>query len=153
MASRNLMLIAAVTALTAASPASAATGTIDATNKTAHFTGTLTEPTGIYDQAISSPILVLGGAAYDTCKQPFCDEHSLTLGAGAAQLRIDATSDAQKIDFELVDPTGYTLDENTGSLPNRTFTFDTPIPGPLTLRVWGRPPSGLAVVPRALLAA
>src|SRR3954454_6088488 len=105
MTFRTATTLLGAAALLVPQAAPASSGSIDATHTTADFTGTITEPTGIYDAALSSPVVIVGGDSYDTCKPPLCDEHALTIGEGAARLRIDATSDAKKIDFELVDPT------------------------------------------------
>ena len=137
MSLRMTTVLGAVAALAIPACAPASTGSIDADHPTADFSGTITEPTGLYDATLSSPVVILGGDSYDTCKQPWCDEHTLALGTGAAGLRIDTTSDASKLDFELVDPTGFAIDVNDGATGNRTFTLNNPIAGTWTIRVWG----------------
>jgi hypothetical protein len=137
MSLRKTTLLGAVAALALPAAATAATGTIDAVHTTADFSGSFTEPVGLYDAAFSSPVVIVAGNSYDTCDGPWCEEHTLTIAPGAARLQIDATSDAQKLDFELVDPTGYKLDVNNGTVGNRSFTWEDPVAGQWTIRVWG----------------
>lgn len=136
---RKTVLLCAIVALSVPTAASAAAGTIGATAKTAEFNGTITEPTGMYEFAswFNDSTEVHG---QNTCMQPYCDEHTLTVGPGGAELKVDATSDAYSLDLELVDPTGAATPLNHADAPvtEEHATFEA-IEGNWTIRVYGTP--------------
>jgi len=135
---RKMLLAAAMAALALPAAASADTKSVDTTAKSATFTGTITsDPLGTYD--------VLGylndgtevrGTSF--CVAPFCEEHTLKVGEGGAELRLDATSDAYNLSLQLIDPDGGSTSINDGSSSEHHETLDA-IPGDWTIRVYGSP--------------
>jgi len=142
MSHRKTLLLAALAALAVPASASAATATVSATAKTASFTGTITEPTGMFEIGADFN----GGTQFhgqDLCVQPACDEHTLTVGPDGAQLKLDADGgDAYSFDIELTDPSGTvtTLGDPAADTPPTSFheTLDA-TPGNWTVRVYGTP--------------
>jgi type 1 fimbria pilin len=133
------MLLGVLATLVLPTSSLAATGTVDATHKTAAFTGTITDPTQLYDIVgfFNNGTDVHG---VESCKQPLCDTHTLTVGADAAQLKLDATSDAYNIDLEIVDPSGHKTEVNSSTATSEQhLTFDAPEAGNWTIKVYGAP--------------
>jgi hypothetical protein len=135
---RKMVLPAALFALAVPAAASAATGSISATAKTAHFTGTITEPTSLYDFVgfFNEGTEVQGN---DTCTAPFCEVHTLTVADGAAEIRLDATSDAYNLDLELVAPDGTKKEYNSSDSTAEQHDVLDPQAGNWTVRVYGAP--------------
>lgn len=135
---RKTILACAVAALAFPAASLADTKAVDAATPKATFSGTITsDPLGTYD--------VLGylndgtevqGTSF--CVQPACDEHTLTVGAGGAELRLDATSDAYNLSLQIIDPDGTSTSVNDGSSGEHHLTLD-PVPGDWTIRVYGSP--------------
>lgn len=136
---RTIILACAIAALAFPAASLAETKSVDATTKTATFSGTITsDPLGAYDVLgfVNDGTDVQGQSV---CVQPLCDEHTLKVGEGGAELRLAATSDAYNISLQVIDPDGTSTsmnDANTSS--ERDGTFD-PIPGDWTIRVYGSP--------------
>jgi hypothetical protein len=137
---RKMVLLGVLATLSISGVALAATGSVDATKKTATFSGTITtDPVGLYEIAV----FFNGGTAVNgqnTCAQPQCDEHTLTVGPDGAQLKLDATSDAYSLDLEVVDPSGAVTEVNGYDQPDfsseQHLTLDA-TPGNWTIRVYG----------------
>lgn len=137
---RKMVILGALAALAIPGSSLAATGKVDATAKTADFNGTITsDPLGVYEIGAWEN----GGtevAGQNTCVAPACDEHTLTVGEGGAQLKLDATSDAFSLDLEIVDPDGYVTTYNNWDsgdfVSEQHLTLDA-TPGDWTVRVYG----------------
>jgi hypothetical protein len=140
---RKMVPLAALVAacLPATAGAHVTTGSVDATNKTATFTGSITEPTSLYEFAVwfNEDTQVAG---QNSCMEPYCAEHALTVGPGGAELRLDATSDAYSFDLELVDPSGaitHLGDPAADPAINELHATLDAVPGTWTIRGYGTP--------------
>ena len=72
-----------------------------------------------------------------TCVAPACDEHTLTVGEDGAELLIDATSNADNLSLEIIDPDGSRYSDNEVD-PTSAHQLDfAPDAGEWTIRVYG----------------
>ena len=136
---RILALLTASAVIAVPAIASADDASIGATAKTASFSGTITDPTSMYDLIgfFNDGTEVRGTT---TCMQPYCDEHTLTVGPGeGAELNLDATSDAYNLDLEIIDPDGGVTEINNEGEPDHLGVVLEAIPGAWTIRVYGAP--------------
>jgi hypothetical protein len=134
---RKTLLLGVLAALALPSASLAATEKVDATAKTATLSGTITDPAfGAYDLAL----FFYGGTeiqGQSLCVAPACEEHTLTVGADGAELRLTATSDADNLSLEIIDPDGtYTEVNEVETTSDHLLEFD-PTPGDWTIRVYG----------------
>src|SRR4051812_6721055 len=130
-----IAVLAAVLAIPAA--ANAAEATVNATAKTGHLTGSINEPVGAYDLVgFFNGGTEVGGQT--TClSAPVCDSHTLHVGADGAELKLDATSDADNLSLELISPDGtYTEINETDLTAEHHRTLDATA-GDWTVRVYG----------------
>ena len=134
---RKMVPLAVLVAAALPATAGAATGSVNATSKTASFSGTITDPTQLYDLiGFFNESTEVGPLA--TCMAPYCEEHTLTVGPDGAELLLEATSDAYNLDLEIIDPSGSYTEVNEEGVPEHTLTLD-PVPGDWTIRVYGAP--------------
>lgn len=137
---RKMVLSAALLALAAPAAASAADASVSATSKVAHLTGTITEPTSLYDFVgfFNDGTEVQGN---DTCMAPYCEVKTLHVADGAAELRLDATSDAYNLDLEVVAPDGTKTEYNSSDATSEQHDVYDGTAGDYTIRVYGAPES------------
>jgi hypothetical protein len=134
---RKMVPLAVLVAAVLPAGAGAPPRSVKATSKTASFSGTITDPTQMYDLiGFFAGSTEVGPLA--TCMAPYCEEHTLTVGPDGAELRLDATSDAYNLDLEIIDPAGTYTEVNDEGIPEHTLTLD-PVPGDWTIRVYGAP--------------
>src|SRR4051812_12817498 len=130
-----IAVLAAVLAIPAA--ANAAEATVNATAKTGHLTGSINEPTGAYDLVgFFNGGTEVGGQT--TClTAPVCDQHTLHVGADGAELKLDATSNADNLSLELISPDGNETEINETELTAEHHLTLEPVAGDWTVRVYG----------------
>jgi hypothetical protein len=140
VAAAALALAAAALALAAPASTLAATpesGAVSPEKPTFAWTGTVTEPTDLYDLVG----FFNGGTAVrgvGTCMAPYCDTFTLTVAEGGDLLTLDLKApDADNLAVEIVDPDGNAENYNDVDPANeRTIDLD-PTPGEWQVRMYG----------------